>query len=483
MGQNSFVIVADRVLRDGLDCSWTAEPAAIVVAGNTIAEVRWFLGEQRADILEELEARGPVLDLGDVFVTPTFVNAHTHLAMSFFRGFEVEDSTRGNMIEDLFYHVEGKLTYDDVRAFTRMGAYESLLAGVGFVWDHYYFGEAVAEGIADVGLAGVVAPALQDVFGPGVSWLDAQMESTRTIAGSSRLKERGIFAAFGPHATDTVSPALWKRILDGAQQANLPLHMHLAQSIEEWRTAHDGGGGSPFGLLQRAGVMDSTVPSLFVHGIFLSRAELELLARRSGSALAFCPFSQLVFQFPAAVREWEEVGIPWALATDCVASNDSMNVQKEMRYVAGLANQRVTYSYEYTKFLQEGGAAAVNDTALRRAGQQEESQRWSDAGFLLKRVTTAIGDLHPQVKVGRLAPGCLANLAVWDSEHPSFWPGARDLRALTMGDTLGALKNMMVAGRWLGRGENLQSELLGTAEYRDAVREATQRLTALQRRL
>lgn len=48
-------------------------------------------------------------------------------------------------MEDLFYRLEGNLLYEDVRAFTRMGCWESLILGVGCAYDHYYFAPALVE--------------------------------------------------------------------------------------------------------------------------------------------------------------------------------------------------------------------------------------------------------------------------------------------------------------------------------------------------
>lgn len=57
--------------------------------------------------------------------------------------------------------VVSSLTEQDVDAFARLGAYDCLLSGTTCVWDHYYFGEAIAKAARSVGLCAVVAPTLQ----------------------------------------------------------------------------------------------------------------------------------------------------------------------------------------------------------------------------------------------------------------------------------------------------------------------------------
>jgi 5-methylthioadenosine/S-adenosylhomocysteine deaminase len=363
-----------------------------------------------------------------------------------------------------------------------MGAYECLLNGVGFVWDHYYFGRATANALQQVGLAGVVAPTLQDLAGPGIKWLERQWDETHHIASHDDFANAGIFAAYGPHATDTVSTDLWKRIAKEAKQTELPIHTHLAQSQEEYLKVFSREGKSPVQYLKNIGLLEKETAGLFVHGIFISKDELPLLATNN-KALVFCPFSQLIFQFPAAVAEWEKAGVRWTVATDCVASNDSMNVQKELRYVAGLANMGVTYSPEHQRFLNTSGTESAKNVGDFRSSQQDLSMKFSDSEFLLQKLFLTSESLHPKFRVGRLSAGSLANLIVWDNTHPSMWPATQNLRTLAMGDTTQAIHNMMVAGKWVGKDGNFHNSLVHSSEYESSLREAEERLNALKNRL
>ncbi|MBM4360473.1 MAG: amidohydrolase family protein, partial [Deltaproteobacteria bacterium] len=146
-------------------------PAAVSIDGSQIVEVR-ELDESAQVVAGEGET---VIELGDKLLAPAFVNAHTHLALGFLRGFDMRAVARGNMVEEFFFTIERRVSPEDVRAFTRIGAYDSLLAGVGLVWEHYYAAEQVAEGLVDAGLAGVVAPTLQDLAGPGKDAWEAQL--------------------------------------------------------------------------------------------------------------------------------------------------------------------------------------------------------------------------------------------------------------------------------------------------------------------
>lgn len=470
MAEVQLVIGAQRVLFEDGAGGFSIEPASIEVVGSKIHTVhRGAPGLARCP---------PTLDFGEHLIAPAFIDAHTHLALSFLRGADAGEAVSGRMVEDLFYRMETKLQPEDVRAFTRMGAYESLLSGVGLVYDHYYFGEAVAEACLDVGLAAVVAPTLQDLAGPGIGQLESQLEATLNIAGSERLHTRGVFAAVGPHAGDTVSRALWTRAATLARSLNVPLHAHIAQSPQEWSKVTAREGLPPLAFLEHSGVLAEAPRSLLAHGLYAKRAELMRVPKESTTFL-YCPSSQLVFGFPAPVLRWLELELDFVVATDCGASNDSLNVQKELRFLAGSGAMSVTASAEQDRFFGAELAAEPGALAARRGAAVAEAARWLTPAAITRRALVGAGRLHPAFLAGRIEAGALANLMVLDLNHPALWPGRDLVRALVYSDVAPALHAMIVAGRVRGEPGRFHQSLLGSDAYREAREEATRRLAAL----
>jgi cytosine/adenosine deaminase-related metal-dependent hydrolase len=455
-------------------------PARISIADNCISKVEHCSADNfkvRVQQWQQQDAELEIIDDG-LLLSPAFVNAHTHLAMSFFRGIDLSPHNQHNMVEDLFFTLEQHLQPADVRAFTRMGAYESLLHGVGFVWDHYYHGESIAEALADTGLAGAVAPTLQDRSGPGKAAWQQQWQATEAINRNSSMRARGIYAAFGPHATDTVSTQLWQKIRAACDTLNLPLHAHLAQSLEEWQRCKTEHHCSPTEFLERIGVLARGSAQLYAHGIFATQSDIRLLAAAQHT-LAFCPFSAMIFCFPANICNWEAAGVPWVVATDCAASNDSMNVQKELRFLSGFPLQELSYAQEYQRFYSRG--ESPESLGQQRAGIWQKSQSFRDPQWLLEKVWDLPGQLHPQVKLGRIEAGYLANLVLWNPSSPQLWPG-NQLRSLAFGDSAGSIAQMMVAGNWLGEKGDFAGALLRSSEFREAEHEARRRLEELRAR-
>ncbi len=473
----SLSLFADRCVLGGVTTPRRIAAARIDIEGCVIHEVTEM---DRASI-DANRTISTTTDLGDRLVVPAFVNGHTHLAMSAFRGLQGSESLGGNVIEDLYFKLESGLSASDVNAFTRMGAYESLLSGVATVFDHYYHGEACAQALAEVGLTGVIAPTLQDLAGPGATGFEAQLDATTAIAESSRLAAAGVCAALGPHATDTVSAELWQRVNELARHLGLPVHAHVAQSFEELRRCHERHGMSPLAWLAREGALAPDLRSLFVHVIYASAADLALLDP-DAHTLGFCPYSQVEFCFPAPVATWCAAGLRWLVATDCAPSNDAMDVQKELRLASGHHAFEVTYSDAQRAFHLRGGpnAAMAVDTERRAALERSQALREPDA--LLDHVWSIPGTWHPQLPCGAIEPGRWANLLVLDPNHPALWPGENPLRALVMSSVPPAIESMIVAGSYVGEPGGFQ-HLRQTPAYAAARREADERLRAHRRRL
>lgn len=469
----ALTICSRRVLLREHD-NLVIKPARVIVRGRSIERVEPLSSDACAD-----DAAADVLDLRDLLVTPAFVNAHTHLALAFLRGVEAT-RVRSNLVEDFYFAYESRLTGADIRAFARMGAYESLLSGVGFVWDHYYGGCEVAEALLETGLSGVVAPTLQDLAGPDREGSEQALEATLSIHASERFRDAGIVAAFGPHATDTVSPALFRRIAELAEQHQLPVHLHVAQSYDELVRVEAREGRPPLALLAREGILTRAPRVVMAHGLFASVHELRSLDP-SRHTLVYCPSSQMQFGFPAPVTTWSELGTSWVVATDCASSNDSMNLQKELRLCHGAATFGIPSSLEYASFLGTGDAGHARETWQERTDRAAGWAKEATSERLLARVFHEAGALHPQLSAGVIEAGALANLVAWDTSHPAFWPPHNLLRSLAMADTTQAIHTMIVAGKLVGESGRLVESVVSSARYREAHKEASQRLDALLR--
>jgi 5-methylthioadenosine/S-adenosylhomocysteine deaminase len=291
-----------------------------------------------------------------------------------------------------------------------------------------------------------------------------------TLYAESQRSEATCFVAVGPHAPDSVSESLWREALQAAQSWNVPLHFHLGQSQEEYREIFEQTGLSPVGFLQKLGIWDHAPQTVCAHSIYVSQAELKLLSA-GRHALVFCPSAQMVFEFPAAVLAWEKAGVSWVVATDSAAGNDSMSLQKELRFVSGVPRQALSFSSALQTFLSSPTAHSPevvrNDVAC-----------FTEPSWLLHKVWGQPGALHPQFRAGAIEVGALANLIAWDLHHPAIWPGD-SLRSLAFCDGIPAISNVMTAGQWRGEWGHFSESLCGSNAYHAARLHAERRFRTL----
>lgn len=424
------------------------------------------------------ESRGEVvIDVGAQPIVPAFVNGHTHLALAPLRGIASLARRTTNVVTDTFFRFEKHLTAADVRVFSRLGAFESALHGVGQVWDHYYFGEEVAQALSEVGLGGVVAPTLQDLSGPGAARSEEELAATLKIHESAGLRAAGVTAALGPHASDTVSDELFQKVRDLARRENLPVHLHLAQSAEE---AAAGEGRFKEGLAEVVLERLSGTKVVLAHGLYLSNAEVLLLAE-SGCVLSYCPYSQLQFGFLGPLLAWLKAGGGFSLGTDCVASNDALDVQRELALLGGAAALKVSFSMEREFFASTGDRARIPGI------ERERIASLGEVGIAEPdRLLDGIFGWHLEKTTGipsGISEGAWAHLLVLDPEHPALYPGDDLARSIAYGSTSGAISFSIMAGKVCGRRDGLQGALLGSELYRDTLSEARRRRAELLSRV
>ena len=234
--------------------------------------------------------------------------------------------------------------------------------------------------------------------------------------------------------------------------------------------------------LQHLDVLEQSPHSLLVHGIYINQADFAHL-KPGRHTLGFCPYSQAQYAFPANVIRWTEQEIPWIVATDCAACNDSMNVQKEMRFVHGMRVMGSTWAPEYQTFYETGDLSDAKQLQDHRTRSFHATQAFASPEFLLSLVWSNPGRMHPKLKVGSLESGYLANFVIWDPMHPSMWPSMDPLRLLALSDTTPAIQGMMVNGQWIGERGDFARSIRESDAYQDAVQDANQRLKELQKRL
>jgi len=319
-----------------IDAAWVVpiEPAGaltghavLIDAGRIVAVLPRAEANDRFDSRTRLEFPHHVL-------LPGLVNAHTHAAMSLFRG--IADDLRLDVwLEQHIWPREARFV-DETFVYdgARLGAAEMLRGGVTCCNDMYFFPEASARAFLDLGLRAMLGVAILDL--PTAYAADAGGYLARGLAVRDGLKhEPTLSFSLAPHAPYTVGNSTWEKIVVYSRQLDLPVQTHLAETASEVSASRDAHGRSPLSRLHELG---ATGPQFIaIHAVHVDEDDMALLAAH-GCHVVHCPVSNMKLACgiaPAAAMV--QRGINVALGTDGPASNNRLDVFSEMRMAALLA--------------------------------------------------------------------------------------------------------------------------------------------------
>ena len=160
----------------------------------------------------------------------------------------------------------------------------------------------------------------------------------------------------------------------------------------------------------------------------------------------------------------------------------SSDFQQELRLISGGPGLSGTWSPQRDAAEAEGSLAGFEALQNKRVGTYDLTADSLTTERLLGWVWQEAGRMHPRLPVGRVAPGHLANLVLWDLNHPATWPAPLPLRSIAMSDATPAIQHVMIQGEWKGERGHFQQSILSSPDYREAREEADRRLKDLLER-
>ncbi len=322
---------ADLLLINGslLTLSGTLETfssGAVAIAGGKIAAI----GES-SEVKKNFEAE-KTIDAGGCLIMPGLVNAHTHAAMTCYRGM-ADDLPLIDWLNCYIFPAESKSDGDQVYWSTLLACAEMIRSGTTTFDDMYLFEDRVAQAAKEAGMRALVGEVLYDFPSPNYGPREKGLEYTEALI---RRWENDplISIAVEPHALYTCSPWLLQRCRDLADRYGVPLITHLAESQSELEEVSRKYGRTPVNQMESLGLLSSNL--IACHCVWLKGAEMDLLARR-GVRVAHNPESNMKLASGVApVPELLARGVAVGLGTDGCASNNNLDLFQEMDSAAKL---------------------------------------------------------------------------------------------------------------------------------------------------
>jgi 5-methylthioadenosine/S-adenosylhomocysteine deaminase len=305
------------------------QDGSVAVRGDSIVAVG-----PRAEI--EGRYQSPqVIDARGHLLLPGFINGHTHVPMTLFRGLH-DDVTLNDWLYKYIFPAEAKNVNEEfVRWGTRLAAAEQIRAGVTTFADMYYFEDAIAEETRAAGMRGVLGETFIDFPAP-----DNKSEA-EMLAYTERFLKRWqgdplIHAAPAPHSIYTCSKKTLQDATALARKYHAPILIHVAEMKKEWEDSEKANGMSPVQYLEKIGVLGPNVVA--AHCIFVDEADRKLLAQRGVGCVHNPSSNMMIASGVSPVPEMRAAGVAVGLGTDGPAgSNNDLNLMEEIDLAAKLA--------------------------------------------------------------------------------------------------------------------------------------------------
>lgn len=365
-----------------------------------------YAGPSRTDAAQqtwdrEINAEGNL-------IMPGFKNAHTHSAMTFLRSY-ADDLPLLDWLNQQVFPMEAKLQPEHIYWYSKLAILEYLSSGITANFDMYFYPEMIAKASVDCGFRTVLVSGLNNF-----------------VSSPSELEENYlkfnqydalISYQMGFHAEYTCSEELLKQVAALAQKYHAPVYTHNSETADEVAQCIERYGKTPTAFLDSLGMF--AYGGGGYHCVHMSDEDLDIFAAR-GMTVVTNPGSNVKLASGVArISDMLERGIPVAIGTDGPASNNCLDMFREMFLTTGLAK------------LREQNAAAVPAEAVLYMAASEGAR--------------AMG----LTDCDMLAEGKLADLIMIDLQQPNMQPLNHPVKNLVYSGSKSNVKMTMVNGKIL----------------------------------
>jgi 5-methylthioadenosine/S-adenosylhomocysteine deaminase len=318
-------------------------------------------GDKIAFVLpeEELPSRlkaERVIDASGKVAIPGLINAHSHLAMTLFRGF-VEDLALQDWLETVWEYELTVLNEESVRIGSKLALAEMIRGGVTTAHDMYWHYGATIELADRVGFRLLIGSPITEVGGKSLD--DLIQEARDTLAMTEDYPV--VHPVIQAHSIYTTSPELMGSVRELMAEHQVPFTTHASENRREVEEVQEQFGVTPIVQLEKYGLLGER--TVLAHCVHVTEDDLNILSE-SGTHVAHCPESNLKLGSGIApVAGMVERGINVCIGTDGAASNNDLDLLGEMSLVPMLQkgvqqDPRVIPTEKVLEMATIGGARA-----------------------------------------------------------------------------------------------------------------------------
>lgn len=297
---------------------------------------------------EEIDCEGNLL-------MPGFKDAHTHSGMTLLRSY-ADDLPLQNWLNEQIFPTEAKLCEEDIYEASRLAVLEYLTSGITGIFDMYLAPEATGRACKEMGMRCALVSGLNN-FTQSPEFMEKMYQTYHQDNEDSLLSFQ-----LGVHAEYTCSKELLEKTADMSHKYKAPVFMHLSETEAEVKACRERYGMTPVQFLDSIGMFEYGGGGY--HCVHMDEKDMEIFERRGLHVITNPASNMKLASGIAPITEFLKRGISVSIGTDGAASNNCLDMFREMFLVSGLAKVRekdaaVVEALEVLKMACVNGAKAM----------------------------------------------------------------------------------------------------------------------------
>ncbi len=277
-----------------------------------------------------------IIDGGGNLLIPAFYNTHCHAAMTLFRGYG-EDLPLDRWLNEKIFPAEDRLTPKSVNVATKLAIAEMLANGVASFSDMYMFMDEVAKAVLETEIKANLSRSIVS-FGEAehIEKDNRFLESVQLVKDFHGAGDGKLLIDMSLHAEYTNTEQMARFIAEYTKENGLGMQVHISETEKEHKEAIERRGGrTPVEFFNDCGLFESRTTA--AHCVYVSDNDMYIM-KKKGVSVAHNPVSNLKLGSGVMqLRKLLDNGINVTLGTDGVASNNNLDVLKELQYAVLLA--------------------------------------------------------------------------------------------------------------------------------------------------
>jgi 5-methylthioadenosine/S-adenosylhomocysteine deaminase len=307
--------------------------AAVAVKAEEIVAVGYT-----EKITKQYKAK-KTITANDSLIMPGFVNCHTHAAMTCFRGI-ADDLELMDWLNNYIFPAEAKNVNKELAYWgSLLAAAEMIKSGTTTFCDMYIFEDETARAAKDAGMRCLVGEVLFDFPSPNFKTVAEGIAYTKMLIEKWKddplvniiIEPHALYTCSTPLLTEVKELAEAKRL---AEDYHLPIGLHLLENAAEKKQLKEKFGKGAVSFLKDIGYLNERL--IAFHCVSFTQEDIDLFASH-GCKISHNPASNMKLASGVApVPEMLKAGITVGLGTDGCASNNNLDMIKEMSTAAKL---------------------------------------------------------------------------------------------------------------------------------------------------